>query len=418
MGCAACAATADGWDRSPLGPACHAIAGGPLPAAELLAGSPLSLWTSRDTAAALATGSLSVILKTYRAATGTSQATLAATLGYDTSYISMIENGRRVISDVTSLRRLVRHLGLPPHVFGLTDPQDSDFTSMIQFGESTIRLASIARQAGHSAAAINELWPLVWRLETRSAAGYASRATMRLLGRARATLGVALGDVLPEEKLVSSVRWTGRALRIGQRLGDSDFLCHALRVHGNELRKAGRVAAALARLQHAASIATGAERGAVLIQLARAAADLGNACVFDASINDLRRLIDTAEPTPVVNPFVLREVRLRGLLATDRLDEAADVAEDDTPDATGVAPQWRAIERVTAAEIHRARGDNAAAATALVQSITTAETFRLPHQVQRAVRAARGRLPEIEEAGTAALERLRLSLPPAQPTRT
>jgi transcriptional regulator with XRE-family HTH domain len=148
MRCAACAATADGWDRSPLCPACHAIAGGPLPAAELSAGSPLWLWTSRDAAAALATGSLSVILKAYRASTGTSQATLAATLGYDTSYISMIENGRRVISDVTTLRRLVSHLGLPPHVLGLTDPQDADFISMIQFGESTIRLASVARQAG------------------------------------------------------------------------------------------------------------------------------------------------------------------------------------------------------------------------------------------------------------------------------
>src|SRR5215469_928231 len=164
MRCAACAATADGWDRSSLCPACHAIAGGPLPATELPAGSPLWLWTSRDSAAALATGSLSVIMKTYRAATGTSQATLAATLGYDTSYISMIENERRMISAVTTLRRLVRHLGLPPHALGLTDPRDADFISMIQFGESTIRLASVARQAGHSAAAINELWPLIWRL--------------------------------------------------------------------------------------------------------------------------------------------------------------------------------------------------------------------------------------------------------------
>ena len=117
----------------------------------------------------------------------------------------------------------------------------------------------------------------------------------------------------------------------------------------------------------------------------------------------------------MVNPFVLREVRLRGLLATDRVDETSDAAEDDPPDATGVAPQWRAIERVTAAEIHCARGDDTAAAAALMQSITFAETFRLPHQVQRAMRAARGRLPEIEEAGTAALERLQLSLPPAQP---
>jgi hypothetical protein len=158
---------------------------------------------------------------------------------------------------------------------------------------------------------------------------------MGLLGRARALLGVALGDVLPEEKLVSSVRWTGRALRIAQHLGDPGLLCHALRVHGNELRKAGRKAAAAARLRHAADVAAGAERGPALIQLARASADLGNAGVFDAAVADLRRIIDTAEPTPVVNPFVLREVRLRGLLATGRLRDATELAAGDTPDADG-----------------------------------------------------------------------------------
>jgi hypothetical protein len=326
----------------------------------------------------------------------------------------MIENGRRAISDVVTLRRFARHLGLPPHVLGITDPQDADIASMIQFGESTVRLASIARQAGHSAAAINELWPLIWRLETRAATGHANRDAMRLLGRARAMLGVALGDVLPEEKLVSSARWTGRALRIGQWLGDSGFLCHALRVHGNELRKTGRVAAAVARLQHAGGIAHANERGEALTQLARAAADLGNAAVFDTAVTDLRRLVDSAEPTPVVNAFVLREVRLRGLLATGRLGTAADLADADMPDAAGVAPQWQAIERVTTAEIHRAWGDRSGAAAALGQAITAAETFRLPHQIQRAVRAARGHLPEIEESGAAALERLRLSLPPAQ----
>jgi transcriptional regulator with XRE-family HTH domain len=417
MKCAACAATADGWDHSPFCPACYSVAGGPLPAVVPTAGSPLWLWTSAGAASALATGNLTLIVKAYRTATRTSQADLAAALGYDTSYISMIENGRRTISDVASLRRFARHLGVPPHVLGVTDPQDADFATMIQFGESTIRLASVAREAGHGAAAINELWPLIWRLETRAADGYVGRGALRLLGRARAMLGVALGDVLPEEKLVSSVRWTGRALSIAQHLGDSWLLCHALRVHGNELRKAGRQAAAAARLQNAADIAEDAERGPVLIQLARAAADLGNAGVFDATVADLRRIIDTAEPTPVVNPFVLREVRLRGLLATRRPDDAAYLATGDTPDTTGVAPQWRAIERVTAAEVHRRRGDKAAAANSLRQSIATAEAFRLPHQIQRAMRAAQGHLPEVEEAGSAALGRLGLSLPPAQSAR-
>jgi transcriptional regulator with XRE-family HTH domain len=248
MKCGACGATADGWDTSTLCPACYAIGGGRLPAWVPLASSPLWLWCSADAAAALATRSLAVVVKAYRLATGTSQAALAQALGYDTSYLSMIENGHRTISDVAALRRFALQLGMPPHVLGVTDPQDCDFMTMVQFGGSTIRLASLARQAGQSAAAINELWPLIWLLENRAAAGHTDRAAMRLLGQARAMLGVALGDLLPEERLVASVRWTGRALRIAQGLDDPGLLCHALRVHGNELRKAGRAAAALARL--------------------------------------------------------------------------------------------------------------------------------------------------------------------------
>jgi hypothetical protein len=117
-----------------------------------------------------------------------------------------------------------------------------------------------------------------------------------------------------------------RALRIGERLGDSAFLCRALRVHGDELRKVGRVAAATARLQYAARIATGAERGAVLIQLARAVADLGSVGIFDTAFTDLCRLIGTMEPTPVAKAFVVCEVRLRGLLATGRLGDATAAA--------------------------------------------------------------------------------------------
>src|SRR5260370_22673356 len=151
----------------------------------------------------------------------------------------MSENGRRAVSDVDTLRRFAQHLGLPPHGLGIPDPEDADIASMIQFGESTVRLASVARQAGHSAAAINELWPLIGRLESRAATGHANRDAMRLLGRARAMLGVALGDVLPEEKLVSSAHWTGRALRIGQRLPASGVPAPARRVPGTEPRQSG-----------------------------------------------------------------------------------------------------------------------------------------------------------------------------------
>jgi hypothetical protein len=35
-------------------------------------------------------------------------------------------------------------------VFGVTDGGDADFAAMVQFGDSTIRLAEIARQAGRA----------------------------------------------------------------------------------------------------------------------------------------------------------------------------------------------------------------------------------------------------------------------------
>ncbi|MBB6546881.1 helix-turn-helix domain-containing protein [Nonomuraea rubra] len=413
MLCAACATTVDdGWNASHLCPACHAISGAPLPSLTS-AGSPIWLWTSPSASPALASGNLAVIIKAYRRTARITQSALATALGYDTTYISMLENGRRAITDVPTLRRVAQYMGLPPHVLGVTDPTDADFISMIKFGESTIRLASIARESGHSAEAINELWPLVWRLEARLADGHADRAAAQLLGQARAMLGVALGDVLPEESLASAARWTGRALLIAHRLDDVALLTRALRVHGNELRKIGKKPAAAARLQRASDIAPPSERGAVLIPLARTLAELGNAEYFDTTITDLQRFVDSHHGTPLVNPFVVREVHLRGLLATGRLQDATRLAGADTPDAAGVAPQWQTIERVTVAEVFRANGDEAAASHALLQSIATAESTRLPHQIQRAMRAARGALPEVEEAGAAALQRLYLTLPTA-----
>ncbi|MEU0383190.1 hypothetical protein [Streptomyces chartreusis] len=71
---------------------------------------------------------------------------------------------------------------------------------MLQFGESTVRLAEVARQSGHAAEAVSELWPLVARREARVEDGHTERDALHLLARARVGLGVALGNVLPEER--------------------------------------------------------------------------------------------------------------------------------------------------------------------------------------------------------------------------
>lgn len=62
--------------------------------------SALWLWSSPEASRALRTRDLAVILHTYRQLNGLSQERLALLLGYDKTYISMIETRRRVISDI------------------------------------------------------------------------------------------------------------------------------------------------------------------------------------------------------------------------------------------------------------------------------------------------------------------------------
>lgn len=106
------------------------------------------MWSAPEANIALATRDLPTILRIYRRLNRLSQEKLAAILGYDKTYISMIETGRRTISDVATRRHIARTLGLPPHALGVTDADDADFAAMLQFADSTIRLAEIARQSG------------------------------------------------------------------------------------------------------------------------------------------------------------------------------------------------------------------------------------------------------------------------------
>ncbi|WP_232074849.1 helix-turn-helix domain-containing protein [Phytohabitans suffuscus] len=369
------------------------------------------LWTNDNARAALASGDLALIIRTYRTATGTSQRRLAEQLGYDPTYISMIETGRREISDVTTRLRIARNLGLPAHALGVSDPDDADFTAMLQFGESTIRLAVIARQSGHGAEAINELWPLVTRLEGRVADGYFERDVMILLARARAELGVSLGYVLPEERLVSAARWTGRALRLAEQLDDRDLLAFTLRVHGNELRKVDRPGAAVARLRHAVDLADGADRAAAMVQFARAAGELGDAALFDHAMDNAWQLVDARPSAGLASPYALHEVHLRGLVKTGRSDAATKLLDRHRMSTTAIPPQWQAILHVTTGEVLLARSDTSPAETALRAAISIAESHRLPHQIQRAARTSTAKLPAIVELAHRALDSLRIPDP-------
>lgn len=385
-------------EHGPLCVTCR-ISGGtgldPGPAAEQLTPTPLNpvwAWTDPAGRQALASGEVGAILRAYRVANGLSQEKLAERLGYDKTYISMIETGRRVVQDVATRRHIARTLTLPPHLLGVTDPADTEFVAMLAFAESTIRLADLARAGGHAAEAVNELWPMVARLEARAEEGHLERASLAVLGRAWISLGVCLGTVLPEERLWVAAAWTGKGLAATEHVGaehPSGLLPLALAMHGNELRKGGQASAALTVLDRAVSTARHAEeRGAALALLARAAGATGNLGLFEQTCRDALTLLETPEAAgPLSTPFTWREIQLRALLDLKQPGAAIALAETSSP-TTAPSPQWEVIEQITVADVHLAAGDQDDADALLLPAIDAACRHRLPHQIQRIARIA------------------------------
>ncbi len=362
------------------------------------------------------------VLRSYRKANGLFQQDVADMVGYDRTYISMIESGRRNVTDRGTLAYIARTLAIPPHLLGITDPENASYKAMLEFGASVVRLADLGRGSGRPADAVSELWPLITRLEARVTAGHADLEVMRLLTLARLSFGVALGHLLPEERVATAARWTGRALRIAWDLGDTGLLASVLRMHGNELRKAGHSAAAIIRLRQSLELETDPARtGSGLVLLARAAAGSGQAGLFDTVTGQSTRLpVPRAGPEVLFSTFTVREVRLRGLLATGRARQAVELAETTADDDEPPTPQWRVIERITTAGVLAAAGDEHTAARMLAAATVQAETLRLPHQVQRIIRitAQPGALPDpgnLRARATEALARLRQQLSEARP---
>ncbi|MFF4450179.1 helix-turn-helix domain-containing protein [Streptomyces sp. NPDC001502] len=369
-------------------------------------------WATPEAQAVLATRDLAAILRFHRRVHGQSQAETGALIGYDKTYVSAIELGKRRLADVTALRHIADQLALPPHVLGITDPADTDFRALLQFGRSTVRLAEIARQAGHASEAVAELWPLVARLEARAGDGHTEREALHLLAAARIGLGTALGNVLPEERLATAAHWTGKSLDVVAFFNEPALTTTALRMHGNESRKAGLVGAAVNRLVRAASLAPNpTSRAAVLPLLARAAGVLGNAPLFDRAVQESKALLDEVDHTSLVNPVALYEIELRGLIGTGRTRTAILRAEQAAPAATTtVAPQWRVIELITTGRVRLLAGDTQGAAELLVAAVHEARAQRLPHQLQRVLRAVGETLPAAKDAASQALTRLRTEM--------
>ncbi|WP_443060603.1 helix-turn-helix domain-containing protein [Streptomyces sp. NBC_00448] len=56
---------------------------------------------------------MGAILRFYRAANGLNQSRLGMLPGYDRTYVSLLETGRRIVTDLGSIERVCERLGPP-----------------------------------------------------------------------------------------------------------------------------------------------------------------------------------------------------------------------------------------------------------------------------------------------------------------
>lgn len=262
---------------------------------------------------------------------------------------------------------------------------------------------------------VDESRPLVARLESRAAEGLIERESLTVLGRTRLSLGIALGTLLLEEKLTSAAKWTGRALLVANHLDEPAFATEALTMHANELRKSGRIGAAIVRLRHAIARSADASAGATACaMLARAAGEAGQVELFDDTMDDYRHHLDRAPDSGMLaNEFTFREVHLRGLARTGRATRAIHLLRRSGGAAVlPAAPQWAAIERITAGDVLLAAHEREEAEAALTTGLRHAASARLPQQIQRAVRIAEaGKLNAVAHAGQMLLAQMTSLIP-------
>ena len=132
--------------------------------------------------------------------------------------------------------------------------------------------------------------------------------------------------------------------------------------------------------------------------------------MFDHLMREADALLDQAKHTSLFNLDALHEIRLRGLVATGRADIAIGLIDHSPAPTTTVAPQWHVIERVTVADVQLLAGDHSGAHRSLEIAIREAAPQRLPHQLQRIIRTAGYRLPEIYGVARQALNEIRQEL--------
>ncbi|MFG3429456.1 helix-turn-helix domain-containing protein [Streptomyces californicus] len=102
------------------------------------------LWTAPEAQAVLATR-VGSTLRTHRRMRGQIQTATGDLLGYDKTYVSAIELGKRRVTDVASLRHIAERNGVPPHVL---DIADTDFRAMFLSRAATAQMRAGDADAG------------------------------------------------------------------------------------------------------------------------------------------------------------------------------------------------------------------------------------------------------------------------------
>lgn len=332
------------------------------------------------------------VLKHFRSLHQLTQRDLAALLGFDQSYISKLENGQN-LRDLATLKHISTCLGIPMQWLGIPTEGSPVVQSaeLIEVAPSVIRLSQVVRENGRADAAVNELWPLILRLDVLAAQDTGNSRLFLTLAAAQAMLGVILGDLLPEEGLWISVHFFKKAVAIADEYGDTMLKAEVYRGCGNELRKHKQYTEAISYLERAFFLAPdGITRGIAAALLARTYGEMEDQENFDDAMHSLLYEQDRASNfTPTFNPITVHEVHVRGLLNTGQAAALPPLLEQDTlraPDVS-VAPQWYVISQLTTAEAQFRIGKIDEGLANLKKALIGAELCKLPHQVQRAIRS-------------------------------